>query len=91
MDRPKTRLVTLHRLSDVAASHDGMWDALMGYVGAKRLDELHATVEPIDIAGYRRCGPAFRDQALVRHRPDARGRIDSTIVPADHQCGRSGS
>jgi uncharacterized protein (TIGR04141 family) len=155
MNRLKTRLVTLNRLSDIPASHDGMWDALMAYVGPKRLDELHASVELIDIDGqpalwtgfqgpvrecawcadasattglpisYRdshsggvlllgvdgvvyevsygsgrliipdelrdqrfgvrfliRCLDPGRVQALVRHRPDARGRTDSTIVPA---------
>ena len=154
MNRLKTRLVTLNRLSDIPASHDGMWDALMAYVGPKRLDELHASVEVIDIDGqpalwtgfqgpvrecawcadasattglpisYRdshsggvlllgvggvvyevsygsgrliipdevrdqrfgvrfliRCLDPSRVQALVRHRPDARGRTDSTIVP----------
>ena len=155
MDRLKTRLVTLNRLSDIPSSHEGMWDALMAYVGPKRLDELRATVGPIDIDGqpalwigfqgpvrectwcadasattglrisYRdshsggvlllgvdgvayevsygsgrliipdelrdqrfgvrfliRCLDPGRVQALVRHRPDARGRTDSTIVPA---------
>jgi hypothetical protein len=32
MDQPKTRLVTLYRLSDISASYEGMWvhDSFVG-------------------------------------------------------------
>jgi uncharacterized protein (TIGR04141 family) len=155
MKRPKTRLVTLHRLSDIPASYEGMWDALMEHVGEKRLRELDAYPNLTDVGGQPavwtgfqgptraaawcadaaattglpmpymaanaggvvlfvvdgtvyeisygsgrhlipdevrdqrfglrfliRCLDPGRVQAIVRRRPDARGRTDSTLVPA---------
>jgi uncharacterized protein (TIGR04141 family) len=155
MDQPKTRLVTLYRLSDISASYEGMWDALMEHVGEQRLRELGAYPDLTDVDGqpavwtgfqgptrvaawcadaatttglpmpYRaahaggvllfvvdgtvyeisygsgrhlfpdevrdqrfglrfliRCLDPGRVQAIVRRRPDARGRTDSTLVPA---------
>jgi uncharacterized protein (TIGR04141 family) len=155
MDQQRTRLVTLHRMSDIPASHDGMWDALIDHVGDEKLKELNTTPEPTEIEGHPavwigfqgqarvatwcadaaattglpisyydarsggvlllavdgavyeisygtgrllmpdelrdqrfglrfliRCVNPERVQALVRHRPETRGRTDSTLVPA---------
>jgi uncharacterized protein (TIGR04141 family) len=154
MDQPKTRLVTLHRLSDIPATYEGMWDALMEHVGEKRIHELGAYPDLTDVDGqpavwtgfqgptrvaawcadaamttglpmpYKaahaggvllfvldgtvyeisygsgrhlipdevrdqrfglrfliRCLDPGRVQTIVRRRPDARGRTDSTLVP----------
>jgi uncharacterized protein (TIGR04141 family) len=155
MNQPKTRPVTLHRLSDIPATHDGMWDALMEHAGEKRLRELGAYPDLTDVDGQPavwtgfqgptraatwcadaaittgvpmpyetadaggvllfvvdgivyeisygsgchlfpdevhdqrfglrfliRCLDPGRVQAIVRRRPDARGRTDSTLVPS---------
>jgi uncharacterized protein (TIGR04141 family) len=51
MPRPKTREVTLHRLPNVAPTHEGMFDALTEAVGAGRLDGIGADPQPITVAG----------------------------------------
>ena len=156
MNRPRTRLATLHRLvPEVSPGHEDMFDAYTAYISARRLDELGAQLEFIDVADapaiwigvqagndlagwcadasmttgldltYTDCRSAgvlllgvdqtayamsygnghllvpdeLKDQrfglrflvrrldsgqvnVLVRRRPDARGRTDSTLVPA---------
>jgi uncharacterized protein (TIGR04141 family) len=142
-------------MSDIPASYDGMWDALMAHVGEEKLDELGTVPELRELDGHPavwtgfqgrprraawcadaalttglpvayddarsggvlllavdgvvyeisygagrlllpdelrdlrfglrfliRCVDPLRVEALVRHRPESRGRTDSTLVPA---------
>ena len=52
MNRPRTRLATLHRfVPEVHASREDMFDAYTAYIGARQLDEVGADIEFIDVAG----------------------------------------
>lgn len=52
MNRPKTRSATLYRfVPGVGESHEEMFDAFTRYVGLRALDERHADVEFIEVAG----------------------------------------
>jgi uncharacterized protein (TIGR04141 family) len=52
MNRPKTRPATLYRfVPGVGESHEAMFDAFSQYVGLRSLDERHADVEFIEVAG----------------------------------------
>jgi uncharacterized protein (TIGR04141 family) len=52
MKRPKTRQATLYRLvPDVRGSREEMFDAYDTYVSARKLDEMGADVQFIDVAG----------------------------------------
>ena len=74
MNRPRTRLTTLHRLvPEYAPSHEGMFDAYTAYVSAQQLDELGAQLEFIDVAG----APAIWIGVQADQRPGrlVRGRV----------------
>jgi uncharacterized protein (TIGR04141 family) len=50
--RPKTRQATLYRLvPDVHGTREEMFDAFDKYVSARKLDEMYADIEFIDVAG----------------------------------------
>jgi uncharacterized protein (TIGR04141 family) len=52
VNRPRTRLATLHRLvPEVRSGHEDMFDAYTAYIGVGRLDEMDAQLEFIDVAG----------------------------------------
>ncbi|SRR6266849_1318417 len=52
MNRPKTRLATLYRfVPGMRGSHEEMFDAYTQYVSAQSLDERHADIEFLEVAG----------------------------------------
>jgi uncharacterized protein (TIGR04141 family) len=52
MNRPKTRQATLYRfVPGTGESHEEMFDAFSRYVGLRALDERHADIEFIEVAG----------------------------------------
>jgi uncharacterized protein (TIGR04141 family) len=52
VNRPRTRLATLHRLvPEVRPTHEDMFDGYTAYISARHLDELGAQLEFIDVAG----------------------------------------
>lgn len=52
MKQPKTRQATLYRLTpDVRGTREEMFDAYTTYISARRLDEMGADVQFIDVAG----------------------------------------
>jgi uncharacterized protein (TIGR04141 family) len=52
MNRPRTRQATLYRLvREVRGSHEDMFDAYDKYISARKLDEMGADVQFIDVGG----------------------------------------
>jgi uncharacterized protein (TIGR04141 family) len=61
MNRLRTRLVTLHRLTEVVPTRDGIFEALIQYVGAQKLDERRADLLTPDVDGHPAVWIGFQD------------------------------
>ena len=80
--------MTLHRLSDIPASYDGLWDALMGHVGENRLRELGAYPDLTDVDGQPAIWTGFQGPTrLATWCPDA---AITTGLPMPYQAAHAG-
>src|ERR1700733_1342366 len=89
MNRPRTRLPTLYRFVPGGGGRpEEMFDAYTQYVGGRSLDERHADIEFIEVAGVPAVWIGIQEEAKKAEWVDefaTTTRLD--LAYTEHRCG----